>query len=155
MTTSIQHSPVVTARIDTGIPAAESPATGTSAVYTVTVYMNLALHSFFGYESGHRVAEVTTADGAPLRLTFSAATHADAAEAAEAAFEVGNRQGSDDSGQSWPEDVRSVSVGDVLAVTGPDGTTVHLSVDSVAFSEIDPPRTTVPLEGTSATSSDR
>ena len=75
-----------------------------------------------------------------LKLVFFAHTHADAHAAADAAYCVGNRQRLDDLGQDWPhEGARLVNVGDVMAVTGPDGTTVHLRVDGVGFSKTEPP----------------
>ncbi|MEV6667606.1 hypothetical protein [Streptomyces nigra] len=52
---------------------------------------------------------------------------------------VGNRQGADDHGRTWPARIRSVSVGDVVEVTGPDARTVRLSVDSYGFSPVAEP----------------
>ncbi|MER7001338.1 hypothetical protein [Streptomyces sp. NPDC000410] len=151
MTTHVQRPVTVTARINTstGIP---HPTTSLRDVFTITAHVNVDPLSFFGYQSGHTVAEVTTTDGTPLRMVFTTSRVTDSHTAAEAAFAVGNRQNSDDRGQDWPDDVRSLSVGDVLAVTAPDGTTTHLTVDSVGFSEILPPAVRTDLTGTRATS---
>ncbi|MFE1786248.1 hypothetical protein ACFW9F_27660 [Streptomyces sp. NPDC059506] len=148
--TTHRYTSTVTARIGTGVPAPAKPATNPSSTYTVTAHMNVSPDHFFGHRSGHAVAEVTT-NGTPLRLTFNADRVTDSHSAADAAFVVGNAQGSDDMEQNWPADVRSLSVGDVLAVTGPDGATVHLRIDPVGFSEIQPPMNRVELSGTRAT----
>ena len=58
---------------------------------------------------------------------------------------VGNRQGADDHGQTWPAGIRSVSVGDVVEITGPDARTVRLSVDSYGFSPVSEPTLLVGL----------
>ncbi|WP_330342637.1 hypothetical protein [Streptomyces sp. NBC_00557] len=109
-------------------------------MYTATVYVNTAPHSFDGYQHHHTLAEVTRCDGSPLRLVFHAGERIRSHEdAADAAFIVGNRQGSDDHGQEWPSTVRSVSVGDVIKVTGPDHWIIHLSVDPAGFSAVPEP----------------
>jgi len=151
MTTHTHHIPIVTATITDGPPPAPGSSTGTGPheAFTVIVYVNVELHSFFAYEPGHTVAEVTTPDSKPLRLTFRAAV--DCQAAADAAFRVGIRQGIDDGEQIWPDDVRLVSVGDVLAVTDPQGSTTYLSIDSIGFSPVSKPRVIVPLGGTVAT----
>ncbi|MFF3256989.1 hypothetical protein ACFYWP_39815 [Actinacidiphila glaucinigra] len=118
--------------------------------YTVTVYVNTADHSFSGYKPAHPMAEVTQPDGTPFPLTFTAPTTVE--RAADAAFVVGNRQGCDDQGHAWPSDVRSVSVGDVVAVTAPDTTVTHLTVDDLGFTAVDKPAHLVPIEGTRAIS---
>ncbi|MFD4247295.1 hypothetical protein ACFWP3_37765 [Streptomyces sp. NPDC058525] len=147
MTTHVQRPAAVTARIDTPDNA---PA---PAAYTATVYMNTARHSFDGYQPHHPLAEATRPDGSPLCLVFHASDRTRGHEtAAEAAFEVGNRQGPDDNGQSWPADVRSISVGDVIKVTGPDHWIIHLSVDSTGFSTVPEPTNLTGLVGTRATS---
>jgi len=71
-----------------------------------------------------------------LRFTVQAA---DASAAAEIAFEIGNRQGADLDGQTWPRGARDVSVGDVVAVTSAHAVTTHLLVAPVGFEETDPP----------------
>ncbi|WP_225650983.1 hypothetical protein [Streptomyces solaniscabiei] len=103
--------------------------------------MNTAPHSFAGYQPHHPLAAATrTDDGALLRLVFRASDRMCSHEsAADAAFTVGNRQGPDDTGQRWPADIRSVSVGDVVKVTGPDHWTIHLSVDPFGFSPVPEP----------------
>lgn len=120
--------------------------------FTVTAYVNVEPHSFFGFQSGHAVAEVTTFGGVPLRLVFTSDRVVDDRGAANAAFVVGNRHASDDHGQDWPADVRSLSVGDVLEVTAPDETTTFLAIDSVGFSEVQAPVSRTNLVGTRATS---
>ncbi|RNG13019.1 hypothetical protein [Streptomyces botrytidirepellens] len=115
------------------------PSTGRGGSYTVTAFVNVDPDCYDGYQEGHMVAEVTTSAGAPLCLVFDTGTVDRAQEAALVAYDVGNRQGSDDRGQYWPADVRSLSKGDVLAVTSPEGTTTYLSVDSLGCSEIPRP----------------
>ncbi|WP_326581629.1 hypothetical protein OIE69_44415 (plasmid) [Actinacidiphila glaucinigra] len=138
-----------------GVVPPQPPATATSAQpdrgYAVTVYLNTAEHHYSnGYRPGDPVAHVTRPDGTPLTLTFTVLSVDDAADAA---WVVGNRQGRDDTGQDWPSDVRSVSVGDVLAVTAPRGDAVtYLAVASADFTPVGPPATIVPIEGTDATS---
>ncbi|MEU1710308.1 hypothetical protein ABZ478_33975 [Streptomyces sp. NPDC005706] len=67
--------------------------------------------------------------------------------AADAANCVGNREGVDDHGQSWPTDVRSESTGDVVKVIGPDHWIIHLSVDGCGFFLVPEPTLLVPLAG--------
>ncbi|MFF7953651.1 hypothetical protein [Streptomyces griseorubiginosus] len=144
MTTAVTRPYTVTARIDTPdtVPAA----------YTATVYMNTADDNFEGYHHNQPLAEVTRPDGSPLRLVFHASDRITDHEAvADAAFTVGNHQGPDANGQSWPTDVRSVSVGDVIKVTCPDHWIIHLCVDSYGFSHVPEPTTLVNLAGTRAT----
>ncbi|MFE8940992.1 hypothetical protein ACFYNX_26345 [Streptomyces sp. NPDC007872] len=134
------------------VPAPAPVPAGAQDGFTVTAYVNVGPFPFFGYQSGDPVAEVTTTDNTPLRLTFTTDRVTDTDAAANAAFVVGNRQAYDDQGQDWPTDVRPLSVGDVLEVTAPDGTTTHLSVDSVGFSQIKPPTVRTALIGTPASS---
>ncbi|MYR55056.1 hypothetical protein GTY54_01935 [Streptomyces sp. SID625] len=132
----------VTAHIDTADVADSTPAPDT---YTATVYMNTHRDNFDGYEPHHPLAAATRRDGSALRLVFHASDRIRSHEdAADAAFEVGNDQGADDNGQTWPN-IRSVSGGDVIKVTGPDARTVHLSVDSYGFSPVPEPTTLVAL----------
>lgn len=168
MTTFVQPPATVTARINTtridtthAAPSTTPPAPATAATtgpaaFTVVVLVNVAEGHYSGYRVGHQVAEVTAHedDPTPLQLVFHAATHATPDAVADAAWVVGNKQGADDAGQTWPLDVRSMSVGDVLAVTAPDGTTIHLCVGGSRFSPAEPPEpyAIVPLAGTDATS---
>ncbi|MFF8401724.1 hypothetical protein ACF06P_08835 [Streptomyces sp. NPDC015684] len=116
------------------------------------MYVNTARHNFAGYRPGHALAEVTHPDGSPLRLVFHAGPRINGHEAAaDAAYCVGNRRGVDDHGQSWPTDVRSVSTGDVVKVTGPDHWIIHLSVDGPGFFPVPEPTLLVPLAGTRPT----
>lgn len=127
--------------------------TNIPAAYTVTVYINTTRHSFDGHRPHHTLAEATHPDDSPLRLVFHASPRINTHEsAADAAFIVGNRQGPDDNGQTWPTDIRSISVGDIIKVTGPDHRTVHLSVDPAGFSTVPEPTHLTALAGTRATS---
>ncbi|MGZ2361681.1 hypothetical protein LRE75_34240 [Streptomyces sp. 372A] len=138
MTTAVTRPLTVTARIDT------TPAP--AALYTTTVYMNTHRDNFGGYEPHHPLAPATHHDGSTLRLAFRASNRIRSHEAAaEAAFEVGNDQDTDHNGQTWPDHIRSVSVGDVIKITDPDDRTVHLSVDSYGFTPIPEPTTLVSL----------
>ncbi|MFE2813426.1 hypothetical protein ACFXGG_23700 [Streptomyces nigra] len=149
MTTTVTRPSTVTARIDTpkapdtpdaDALAADAAAVGPApAVYAVTVYMNTHRDNFDGYEPHHPLAPATRDDSA-LRLVFRASDRVRSHEdAADAAFAVGNRQGADDHGRTWPARIRSVFVGDVVEVTGPDARTVRLSVDSCGFSPVAEP----------------
>ncbi|KNE81400.1 hypothetical protein AB0B04_18785 [Streptomyces xinghaiensis] len=148
MTTAATRPLTVTARI-TPLPTPGTPP----AVYTATVYMNTHRDNFDGYQHHRPLAEATRPDGSPLRLAFHASdrirTHEDAADTA---YTVGNRQRADDHGQTWPTDVRTVSVGDIIKVTGPDHWIIHLSVTPLGFSAVPEPTTLVPLPGTRPTS---
>ncbi|MER5615941.1 hypothetical protein [Streptomyces sp. NPDC002215] len=147
MTTAVTRPHTVTARITTP----DTPP----AMFTATVFMNTARrHSFDDYQPGHPLAEATRPDGSPLRLVFHTSdriTDHEAAAAADAAFAVGNRQRPDDNGQTWPTDIRFVSVGDVIKVTGPDHWIVYLSVDHLSFSAVPEPTNLTGLAGTRAT----
>lgn len=159
--TSAVTRPTVTARITTahatpGRPGTPPPTNGTPAgpgdTYTVTAYMNAAPDHFNGYRPAHTVAEATCPDGAPLRLVFTTGRVGSLHQAADAAFIVGNRHLSDEHGQSWPTDIRSLSVGDVLRITAPDGATHHLAITSWGFSTVVPPTEHIHLAATDATS---
>ncbi|MFJ5951369.1 hypothetical protein [Streptomyces noursei] len=159
MTTAVHRPHTVTARITTahttpGRPTTTPPSgtpTGPAGLYTVTAYMNAAPDYFNGYRHGHTVAEATHPDGTPLRLAFTTGRASSAHQAAYAAFVVGNRQGCDDHGQYWPADVRSLSKGDVLRITAPDGSAHHLALASADFTTVAPPTEHIHLAATSAT----
>ncbi|MFV6051889.1 hypothetical protein ACNPQN_43100, partial [Streptomyces sp. NPDC056297] len=137
----------VTARITT---PTEPPAPDT---WTATVYINTHDDNFDGHQPHHPLAAATHPDGSPLRLIFHTSDSVHSHEtAAHAVFDVGNRQRPDDNGQTWPTDIRFVSTGDVIKVTGPDHWIVHLSVDPTGFSAVPEPTTLVNLAGTRATS---
>ncbi|MFD8900539.1 RAD23 family protein [Streptomyces ardesiacus] len=157
MTTAVTRPRTVTARIDTapdrpGTPPTSGTATGPARTYTVTAYLNAAPDHFNGYRPGQPVAEATTADGRPLRLTFTTVRAATVHQAADATFVVGNRYASDDTGQNWPADIRSLSKGDVLRITAPDGHTTFLAIASAGFSTVAPPTDHIHLAATDATS---
>ncbi|MFD8900542.1 hypothetical protein [Streptomyces ardesiacus] len=147
MTTAVTRPYTVTTRITTP-DTAYAPA-----AYTATVYVNTAPRSSDGYQHHHPLAEATHPDGNPLRLVFHASDRIrDHEAAADAAYEVGNRQSADDNGQTWPADIRSVSVGDVIRVIGPDHWIVHLSVDRTGFSAVPEPSILTDLGGSRASS---
>ncbi|MGW3335760.1 hypothetical protein ACWDF9_35080 [Streptomyces rubiginosohelvolus] len=146
MTTTVNRPLTVTARITTTDADADGSAPTTPDTYTVTVYMNTHPDNFGGYQPGHPLAAATHPDGTPLRLVFHASTRIhDHEAAASATFSVGNRVHADDHGQTWPDDIRSVSVGDVIKITTPDHWTVHLQLDPVGFTPVPEPTTLVPL----------
>lgn len=150
MTTAVTRPLTVTARIDTPDSAPAPDA------YTATVYMNTHRDNFDGYQPHHPLAAATRPDGSPLRMVFHTSdrirNHQDAASAA---FDVGNHQSADHNGQTWPGDIRSVSVGDVIKVTGPDHWIIHLSVDSFGFSAVPEPTHLTGLAGKTRVTSRR
>jgi hypothetical protein len=110
--------------------------------YTVTVYVNVDEHNFFGYKPRHPIAEVDT-------FTIEAE---DAEWAANGMWPVGNKMRPDSLGKSYPRDVRSLSVGDLLKVSVPGGKH-FFAIESVGFTEIpEPANPIVALVGTRATS---
>ncbi|MCZ1012338.1 hypothetical protein [Streptomyces lydicus] len=151
MTTALSRPRTVTARI---FPA---PTAGND--YAVTVYVNREPHSTGGYHSGHIMTEARTADGAPLQLIFHAERFTDTdldidpRDVAEAALCIGNGHGEDDHGQAWPPTLPPLSVGDVVAVTSPYGTTEHLSIAPNGYTRIQTPAHLAPAETTDSTPS--
>jgi hypothetical protein len=144
VTTAEPRPCTVTARLDTEPSAPDT--------YTVTVYLNTTRDCFAGYRTDHPLAAATCPDGTPLRLAFHASDRIHSHEAAAAAvFAVSNQRRADDDGQTWPAEIRPVSVGDVIKVTGPDHWIIHLSVKPLGFSAVAEPTTLVPLPGTSVT----
>ncbi|MFD6335079.1 hypothetical protein ACFWGI_36645 [Streptomyces niveus] len=145
MTTAVTRPHTVTARINTP-DIAPAPST-----YTATVYKNTVSNGRSSYQHHHPLAEATRQDGSPLRLVLHASVRIRNHEAAAGAvFDVGNHQCADDNGQTWPGDIHSVSVGDVIKITCPDHWIVHLSVDPTGFSAVPEPTHLVPLAGSSA-----
>lgn len=69
--------------------------------------------------------------------------------AAQAAYDIGNRMAADTEGRTWPADVRSLSVGDLLYVAGADESVTILAVARYGFDEVAQPpnRLQVPLGG--------
>ncbi|MFC8019067.1 hypothetical protein [[Kitasatospora] papulosa] len=145
MTTSVTRPLTVTARITTTDSAPTAPDT-----YTVTVYMNTHDDNFDGYQPHHPLAAATHPDGSPLRLVFHASDRIhDHQRAASATFDVGNHQRADDHGQTWPgETLRSVSVGDVIKITGPGHWIIHLRIDPFGFTPVPEPTHLTALAGT-------
>ena len=144
MTTAVTRPNTVTTRIDTPDHTA-TPA----GMFTTTVYLNTHPDYYNGYQPHHPLAAALMLTQ-PLRLVFRASdrirTHEDAADAA---FTVGNHQRRDDVGQGWPADIRRlVSVGDVVKVTGPDHSIIHLSVDHCGFTAVAEPDTLVDMPPT-------
>jgi hypothetical protein len=78
--------------------------------YTVATLINEGEGRFFAYDKDDRLVP------GPILVV-----DADSLEgAAEKAFAVGNRQGVDAEGNSWPSNVRSISSGDVVTITADD-----------------------------------
>ncbi len=115
-------------------------------MHTVTIYMNVSEDNFFGYDHNDDLA---TADDLVLRVDTP-----DWCSAAERAYSIGNRAEPDTNGRSWPSDVRSVSVGDVVRVVadGANAIVRYTAVTDVGFELIEEPRYMVALAGTKATS---
>lgn len=85
-------------------------------LYRVTPWLNADRAGMLdGYDGAHAL---TTAPDLKLRVSAVSPMLA-----AEAAFAVGNRANADYDGLLWPADVRSLSVGDLLAVQSGDGVT--------------------------------
>ncbi|MFI9771892.1 hypothetical protein ACIHJG_34260 [Streptomyces sp. NPDC052415] len=147
MTTAVTRPHTVTARIDDADAVDSAPA---PAVYTVTVYMNTHDDNSDGYKPHHPLAAATHPDGSPLRLEFNASDRIHSHKAAASAtYDVGNHQRADDRGQTWPgETLRSVSVGDVIKITGPGHWIIHLRVDPVGFTPVPEPAHLTALAGT-------
>ncbi|WP_327391346.1 hypothetical protein OG728_38350 (plasmid) [Streptomyces microflavus] len=135
---AVDAPPAVKAGAGSGDAAQdENTPTGVAGMYTVIVFLN-ASRPFSAYQQGDTLSEYT-ANGSLLHLTFSASGVTDVDTVAEAAFTVGNGMGRDDSGRAWPSTARSLSVGDILAVTAPDGTVTHLSTERSGFARINAP----------------
>jgi hypothetical protein len=117
--------------------------------FKVTAYVNVGDGNFFGLQPSHPIAEVGS----------FAVKAIDPMHAAEGMFVIGNRMGCDLRGETWPSDVRSVSVGDLLKVVTPTcfehprGKITFYTCASVGWQEIpEPTNPIVPLAGTKATS---
>ena len=101
-----------------------------------------------GYQEGHQVATVGY-------FTIAAET---AEQAAERMYDIGNGHAFDDYGQTWPFDVRSMCIGDVLYLAEGDEHETRsvdiLAVDRAGFRPVPQPtnRCQVLLGGTVATS---
>lgn len=115
--------------------------------YTVTAFINVSRHPFDGYEDGQPVA---TADDLVFRVEGAWSF-----TAAEEMFRIGQKQmGGDTEGRTYPLDVRSFSVGDVVKVV-PDGANAigrWLACATGGFRSIETPTNIVELAGTKATS---
>jgi hypothetical protein len=90
-------------------------------------YMNISKGHYDGYREDHIV--VSAPD-----LIFRVDEHT----AAEDMFSIGNRMSTDLDGASWPSDVRSVSVGDVIGV-GHQSKRVFFAVEPVGFKPVPEP----------------
>jgi hypothetical protein len=79
-----------------------------STRYAVTIFVNVDTtgYHWFGLAPSHPLAEVAT----------FAVDASDALAAAEASFAIGNKMSDDAEGKSYPLDVRSLSVGDLVRV---------------------------------------
>lgn len=115
--------------------------------YQVTAYVNVDPDNFFGWKPRHAIAKVDV-------FVIKASTPS---QVREEMFSIGNRMGCDIHGKTWPSDVRSLSVGDLIEVRSPQGrtpsTVEYLSCDSVGWTDIpEPTNPIVALAGTAATS---
>ena len=114
--------------------------------YRVTVYVNVGADNFFGYTARAPLAEVDTFTVEAADLYF----------AANAMWAVGNKEeGPDAAGKQYPRDVRSLSVGDLLAIrpADTDAAKFFLAVASVGFTDVpEPANPIVALAGSKATS---
>lgn len=120
------------------------------STYTASVMVNVT-GRFSEYRPEHTLAEVTSPDGALLAFPVEADVEANAAEYM---FSIGNRMRPALDGQEWPADVRSVSVGDVIATSDPFGTVRYWTVGGCGMSLLPglPNNPLVALGGTDATS---
>lgn len=84
-------------------------------IYFVQVYANTSSH-FDEWSPGD---SLLTHGEMRLRVVVPTPGHAP-----DEAFKIGNRIGQDDTGKSWPNWIRSVSVGDVVEVCTTDDKTV-------------------------------
>lgn len=112
--------------------------------FIVTAYVNVGEDHFLGWQPHHAIAAVGT-----FHVDAPNALHA-----AHAMWSVGNKVAPDARGQHYPHDVRSLSVGDLLAIKQPEepGVTFY-AIASIGFVDIpEPTNRIVPLEGTDATS---
>ncbi|MFD6335074.1 hypothetical protein ACFWGI_36620 [Streptomyces niveus] len=132
----------------------QPPPPAPAIMFTVTVHLG---GSDYGFDTMKDATEVTTDEGAPLRLVFTTSTAATAEEAAAAAMGVGARRLStsgagerrrvdfavdrshrDDAGQSWPAGTRPLEPGDVLSVTSPHGALTRLSLEPTGIFPLHP-----------------
>ncbi len=100
----------------------------------IRALMNDGDGRFFAYEPSDllRVGPTLTIDAPDVQTGLGKA------------YEIGNRMGADETGLTWPSDVRSLSVADVLVVS--DGLKDHtdpsdiqaFTVDHVGFGPVDP-----------------
>jgi len=125
--------------------------------YTARVWMNVSEEHFLrGYKPHHPLAAVRWSSQAPNEIEepfeWYVSTALGERAAAEMMFVVGNREGDDDCGQSWPSDIRSLSVGDLVEIRG-GGQVAYLAVAHVGYDDVpEPTNTRVPIEGSYATS---
>lgn len=117
--------------------------------FNVTAYVNVHPDNFFGFKPDHPIALV----GA---FTVKAD---DTLGAAREMWVIGNRMGCDLSGNTWPTDVRSMSVGDFIKVITPpcndhpSGAVNFYACASIGWDELlEPTNPIVSIEGTRATS---
>lgn len=76
----------------------------------------IAVHTFLNLGAGIFVRFLD--DDALMAGPVVEIAATDAADVLDATYVVGNRMGADAHGRSWPSQVRSLSVGDVLVVEG-------------------------------------
>lgn len=127
-------------------------------VHRVVAALNIAPGHYDGYTPGDPLALVTAHAGARGPIVF-ALNAADVMDVLEEMWALGNRVRDDVQGRYWPDDVRSLSTGDVLVVYPHGypqvGEPVRVfAVAPVGFAAIAGPSPSawVRLESTSATS---
>ncbi|WP_327411217.1 hypothetical protein OG458_42290 (plasmid) [Streptomyces sp. NBC_01281] len=153
MTTAVTRPLTVTTRI--GAPA-HPAAPAAPDVFTATVYLNTHPNNLDRYEPHHPLAAATQPDGTLLRLVFRSSDRVrNHQDAAAAAFHVGTHHAADDTGQTWPGDIRPVSVGDVIKIVGPGHWIIHLRVASSGFFAVAEPTILTGLAGKTRVTSRR
>jgi hypothetical protein len=135
--------------------------------YTVTAYVNVAEDSagrptgmLDGYKPGDKLARVGTVGEFQVEVPARPPSEFPSASSVfEKVFEIGNRMAADLDGNTWPSDVRSMSVGDVIEVRPyraplASQPVAIMACDKVGWTAIRPPAPTdiVALAGTNATS---
>lgn len=112
--------------------------------YIITAYVNVGDDNFRGYTPRAPIAKVGD---------FVFEDCASAEDAARQFWAIGQKEGRDDAGRAWPHDVRSLSVGDLLALTTSQRGMRFLAIASVGWSDIpEPTNPIVELAGSAATS---
>jgi hypothetical protein len=121
-----------------------STAKAAAQSYTITAYVNVGDDNFRGYTPRAPIAKVGD---------FVLEDCASAEDAARQFWAIGQKEGRDAAGRRWPHDVRSLSVGDLLALTSAQRDMRFLAIASVGWSDVpEPTNPIVELAGSAATS---